>query len=150
MARHVMISAWTTYEILLRDADGKLDAAGERPFSNDLAGDGDPVQTAIQKMRLLQHHGWPDARLNLKDKRGKLLIDRADDEDPKIWILKCKPSCWRLYFCVYSDTKRIVYLYAVCKKRPDRDPADSVRARHRFDGFGGSRRSGIARFDFPA
>jgi hypothetical protein len=147
-----MISPWVTFELLLRGRDGALASDGERPFSSDLlVSGGDPLTTALQKMRLVEVHGWPDAKLSLRDKRGKGLIDRADDEkDQEIYILKCKPSCWRLYFCIYTEHHRIVYLYAVCKQKQRRNKADSVRARNRHRRIGnGPGRAGIAEFVFP-
>jgi hypothetical protein len=91
----------------------------------------------------------PDATGNLKDSRGKALIDRADEKEPAIWILKCWPSCWRLYFYVYvarddQDDRRIIYLYAKCKKKQRRDKSDSVYARRLYNGIGGPGGSGHA------
>lgn len=100
-------------------------------------------------MWVVGYHGWPKARLHMRDDRGKPLIVRADDLDPEIWILKCKPSCWRLYFHVYKESKRIVYLYAKCKKKDAQNDSDSAHARGAFNALRpGS--SGIIKFDFPA
>lgn len=133
---------WESFDIVLRESR-------RTPFREELlGGHGDKPQTALQKIRLVQAHGWPQARLELKDKRGKNLIDRADDQEPPIWILTCKPSCWRLYFHVYSSTWRIVYLYAKCKQQQSRDPRDSAIARGRLARLqpGGD---GIAPFPLP-
>jgi hypothetical protein len=108
--RYERTPPWDSFEVVLRGTDGKLDPK-QKPFSNSLtAGDGDPTHRAVQTMWLVQYHGWPKAKRVLKDGQGKPLIDRADDEKPAIWILKCKPSCWRLYFRVYEEAHQIVYL----------------------------------------
>jgi hypothetical protein len=149
MGRFAPTPPWESFEVVLRGVDRRSDREQQTPFSDELfSGDGDPIQTALQKMWLVQSHGWPEAIRQLRDGRGKPLIDRADDADPAIWILKCKPSCWRLYFHVYIAQSRIAYLYAKCKKRTRREAADSVRARRLFDGLrpGGS---ALAPFPFP-
>lgn len=143
---------WESYEVVLRGVDGELDP-GQTPFSNELfSGDGDPIVTALTKMWLVQLHGWPKARLVLKGPKGKPLIDRADDKEPPIWILKCKPSCWRLYFHVYAERARIAYLYAKCKKRTSRDAEDSANARRLVERIGprSSGGNGLVRFKFPS
>ena len=115
-----------SFELVHRKGDGEY----ERPFSEGLFGLGDQeaLKTALQKMRLLESIGWPEAKRELKNSEGKRLIARADGKDPDIWILKCKPSCWRLYFHVYPSGK-IAYLYPVCKKEWAQDPADAKYAR---------------------
>jgi hypothetical protein len=99
-------------------------------------------------MQLVQDWGWPTARDHMKDDRGKRLIAQKDDV---VWLLKCKPSCWRLYFYVRKDAteNRIVYLLAVCKQQNQEDPADAKRARAIADEIrpGGS---AITLFEFPA
>ena len=149
MKRYDPTPPWETYEVILREADGTLSEGGVRPFSQKLADHGDPITTALGKMWLVGFHGWHKARLHLVDHIGKPLIVRADSKEPEIWILKCKPSCWRLYFHVYQDSKRIVYLYAKCKKKNAQDAADAARARTVLNGLrpGGS---GIIAFEFPA
>jgi hypothetical protein len=133
---------WSIYEVLEPDADGQLvDHGSNRPVSRALAESGDPIETAISKLKLLEYHGWPAAR-------GLLDVDEADDKTPKIWILKCKPSCWRFYFHVYETRRRIVLLHVRCKKRNRRSSSDSTRARNVLGALG-ARRSGIILFEFP-
>ena len=71
-------------------------------------------------------------------------------KDDHIWLLKCKPACWRLYFYVWTNekSKRIIYVHAVCKKTDEEDPSDAREARRVFDGIrpGGS---AIRLFEFP-
>ena len=49
----------------------------------------------------------------------------------------------------YAGEKRVLYLYAKCKKKNERDDEDSQRARTIFIGVGGPRGSGIIEFSFP-
>ncbi len=79
---------------------------------------------------------------------GHALIVKKDD---RIWLLKCKPSCWRLYFYVFYKQmlrKQIIYVYAVCKKKNREDPRAAAQAERIADEIrpGGS---GITLFDFP-
>src|SRR5687768_995408 len=67
-----------------------------------LAVSGRIPRPAINKMRLVQDHGWPEARTSMKDDNGHRLIVKKNQI---IWLLKCKPSCWRLYFYVYENHK---------------------------------------------
>ena len=130
-------SGWTTYEIYERNAEGEYE---KTPFSAALAGSGVLAKPAVTKMRMVQALGWPEAKRVLKDDQGRPLVVKKDDV---IWLLKCKPSCWRLYF--YVNTQRIVYLLAVCKKNDKEDPKNAVEARRIYEG-----RSGITAFEFPA
>src|SRR5688572_9484772 len=134
---------WESFEVVLR---GTVDST---PFSDVFfSGDGDPVDTALRKMWLLQFHGWPLARTEMRDPRGKQLRDKVND-DPDLWLLKSKPSCWRLYFYVYPS-KKIVYLYAVCKKKQKRNSNDGTKARSIYlDNLAGAGDRRIVNFTFP-
>ena len=96
-------------------------------------------------MRMLQDLGWPQAKREFKDDQGRSRIVKKDD---LIWLLKCKPSCWRLYFYVNQKGKQIIYVHAVCKKQDKEDEADAREARRVADGIrpGGS---AITPFEFP-
>ena len=117
-------SLWSSWHICLLDEHSEWKRF---PVAQALAaGIGDDPDTAIQKMRLFERLGWPAAK-------GSLIVEKADDNSPEIGILKCKPSCWRLYFYVYQRTprdKRILYLLALCKKRNAQRPEDTTRARN--------------------
>ncbi len=130
-------SRTTSYEIVHKTTE-------YRPFSETLASSGVLAVQATNKMRMLQDLGWPVARYGLKDNRGKRIVVKKDDV---IWLLKCKPSCWRLYFYVYEkgNERWIIYVYAVCKKRDEEDPQDTITARSIADA-----RGPIAIFTFPA
>jgi hypothetical protein len=100
---------------------------------------------------MVEEIGWPMAKSLLKDDHGHRLIVK---KDAVIWLLKCKPTCWRLYFYVYEKEedhkdKRLIYVHAVCKKSDTEDPGDAIEARHVADEIrpGGS---AITPFQFPA
>src|SRR5258705_13250557 len=97
--RRDLSSGWTTYEVYQRDTQGKHTIT---PFSTALARPGDLPTQAVTKMRMVQDLGWPEAKRCLKDDCGHPLVVKKDD---KIWLLKCKPKCWRLYFYVYEQGK---------------------------------------------
>src|SRR5688572_9189301 len=119
---------WETFEVVLRDERGQLDT-NRRPFSAALEAGGEQPSLAIGRMWLAQYHGWPQAARSMRDDQGHAVIVRADNKTPEIWILKCKPSCWRLYFHVYKDQKRFAYLFARCKKADSQNAGDAKRAR---------------------
>jgi hypothetical protein len=137
-------STCVTYEVIHRDENGEYTVT---PFSDLLASSGITPKQAITKMRKLQDVGWLQARTHLTDDKGQRLIVRKDDV---IWLLKCKPSCWRLYFYVIDTAsfKYIVYVHAVCKKQDKEDPRESEYARRVADKIrpGGSR---VTAFEFP-
>jgi hypothetical protein len=137
-------SGWLTYEVFQRDSHGEHAIT---PFSDALAVSGILPISAINKMRMVQDLGWPAAKRVLTDDYGHALIVKKDEV---VWLLKCKPSCWRLYFYVWENAKdkRIIYLHAVCKKQDAEDPGDAAEARSVHDGIwpGGS---AITLFDFP-
>ena len=136
-------SGWGTFEVLQRESDGGYTRT---PFSNTLALSGTLPTQALTKMRMVEEIGWPEAKRVLKDDRGKPLIVKKDD---RIWLLKCKPHCWRLYFYVREETKKIIYVHAVCKKENVEDPSEATYARSVADEIqpGGS---AITPFEFPA
>src|SRR6266496_2807956 len=117
--------SWKTYEVYERDENG---AYAFTPFSAALASSGTISAQVIIKMRKVQEIGWPEAVTQLHDNKGHRLIVKKND---KIWLLKCKPACWRLYFYV-SETAmegRLIYVHAICKKTRKEDPAAAKAAR---------------------
>jgi hypothetical protein len=88
-------SEWTTYEVCDVDESGLCTAT---PFYDILASS-DGLGKAARKMLLIEEFGWPAAKLLLTDDLGRRLVVKKDD---LIWLLKCKPSCWRLYFYVWD------------------------------------------------
>jgi hypothetical protein len=137
-------SGWKTYEVFQRDGHGEYAVT---PFSDALAVSGSTPTQAITKMRMVQELGWPEAKRVLTDDQGHHLIVQ---KDKVIWLLKCKPSGWRLYFYVWKngEEKRIIYVHATCKKKDAEDPNDAAEARSVHDGI---RRGGsaITPFEFP-
>ena len=110
--RRNLSSVWNSYEVYQRDSEGNHTLT---PFSDALAAAGRRLAQPITKMRMVQEIGWPEAKRRLKDDHGRPLVVKKDDV---IWLLKCKPSCWRLYFYVYQNgnDNRIIYVHAICKK----------------------------------
>ena len=135
-------SGWSTFEVIHKDAKGEYAVT---PFSGALASSGTMPTQAITKMKMVQSLGWPEARRKLKDDQGRPIIVKKDSI---VWLLKCKPSCWRLYFYVSEKEKRITYLHAVCKQQNAEDPSDAAKARSAYDGIQ-ERGSGITAFEFP-
>jgi hypothetical protein len=121
----LMSSGWITYEIYQKDNKGDYSIT---PFSSALAASGKLPTSVLTKMRILQDIGWPEAKRVLKDDCGRPLIAK---KDAVIWLLKCKPKCWRLYFYVYKngEDRRIIYVHAVCKKANSEDANDALEAR---------------------
>lgn len=145
MALHPSLSSgWITYEVCQKDGDGNYTIT---PFSDALAVAGTRPTQAITKMRTVQNIGWPEAKRVLVDDNGRHLIAKKDDV---IWVLKCKPTCWRLYFYVWQQgkEKRIIYVRAACKKTDKEDPRDAHEARRVYQEIrpGGS---AITAFEFP-
>ena len=97
---------------------------------------------------MVQQHGWPEAKDAMKDGLGRRRIVK---KGRNIWLLKCKPSCWRLYFYVWENKgdKRIIYVLAVCKQRDEEDPNDAAEAQRIFEDIA-ARRSAITQFEFPS
>jgi hypothetical protein len=77
------------------------------------------------ELRTLQAAGIPP-----DENLGRPKVEKIREKCPKsqstndFYVLKCKPSGWRLYFIVDHDRKRFIFLYAVHKKQNGRDPAD--------------------------
>src|SRR2546422_9004174 len=87
-------SGWITYEVYQSDSARRH---GIQSFSDALAISGSLPTQPITKIRIVQSLGWPAAKWSLKDDSGRPLIVKKDDP---IWLLKCKPTCLRLYFYV--------------------------------------------------
>jgi len=137
-----LTSGWESFEVIQKDKNGMYAVL---PFSDSLASTRKLAQVH-NKIRMVQDVGWPEAKRTLRDDKGRPLIAKKDE---RIWLLKCKPSCWRLYFYVNNsgELKRIVYVYAVCKQKDEEDSQDAVKARRVADAIlpGGS---SIAPFEF--
>lgn len=116
------------FEIVIPGAGGE-----SRPFSDVLlSGVGDRPVKAIRQMVLLALAGFPPAN-------RIAAYELADDEQPRIYRLKVKPHCWRLYFWADSTKKRFVFLHAVCKKKSKSDEQDATKARDRLTRYQGGK-----------
>jgi hypothetical protein len=74
---------WGSFDVVLRGTEDGT------PCSEALlSGCGDSPKTAFQKIWNLQYHGWPDAIRLMRDNQGEPLIERPDDREPAVWILK--------------------------------------------------------------
>jgi hypothetical protein len=134
---------WSTWEAVLRQGKGPWVPVMSTAFAQ---GKGDELATTIGKMRILERLGFPAALQSVT-------LEKADRRKPAIWILKCKPSCWRLYLHLYTVSptdKRIVYLHAKCKKKDKQDPEDTARARRVLAAANRGDVGRIARFPFPS
>lgn len=113
---------WTLWEIEYRRG-----GLVERPVTDDLQGRGSSIDTkqAISKLRLLKAQGWPVPR-------GTLEIEVVASG---LYVLKCKPGFWRLYFTVIDPQRHILLLLAVAKKKWKRNPNDLTKAASRLSDY---------------
>jgi len=120
-------SDWTLWEIEYEREGGSVD----RPVTEELLAPGSSTDTkqAISKLRLLKAHGWPVPR-------GSLDIAAVSSG---MYVLKCKPGFWRLYFSVIDPQRRILLLLAVAKKKWKRNPNDLAKASRRYADYRGGR-----------
>ena len=119
---------WTTFEAITSDT-------GERPVSSAIASkgiDGAEKATATiwRLQQMIQDMGWQKARITYKYNYKKGSEPRVVHKTGALWLLKCKPSCWRLYFYVDEVQGQIVYLRAVCKKKDKEDEQDIIKAEY--------------------
>lgn len=132
-------SGWTSYEVIQKDE------AQSTPVSDALAAGGRIPVAAANKISIMEQIGWPSAKRDMRYGRGKPRIVKKSDV---IWLLKCSPDCWRLYFYVIPNKKYIVYVHAVCKRQDVEDPADAVKAKLVYDDIQAGR-SAVTPFPFP-
>jgi hypothetical protein len=118
---------WTLHEVAYQ-REGKT----ERPTTSAIVaarggrGESDgsvetPIQV-VQKLTLLEALGWPDATASLD-------IEKLD---ASLFVLKCKPTCWRVYFAVEVAQRLFILADAVCKKKWKRNPNDRKTASKRL------------------
>jgi hypothetical protein len=81
------------------------------------------LKQIFRELRLFQAAGCPPDRT-----RGNPDLQLwnggcpGEHTDTRFWVLKAKPSGWRLYFL--AEEPRLILLYAVHKKTDERDPKD--------------------------
>jgi hypothetical protein len=115
----------------------------KRPCSDAYArANTDDLVQIFRELRLLKAAGCPPNRL-----RGNPEVEIWKGRCPgahkacTFFVLKAKPSGWRLYFWLKdSQNRQLVFLYAVNKKRNDRNQEDFNRLCHTRDRVG---RSGV-------
>jgi hypothetical protein len=130
---------WATFEVVLVDEDGKMST----PFSQEIRND--RVKVA-KRMKMLEDYGWPRATQEWKVNGKKRVVPKDD----LIWLLKCTPDCWRLYFYVNENESRFIYVHAVCKKQDKEDASDLNAARRIADRLrSGNGKDWAAPFAFP-
>jgi hypothetical protein len=119
----ISLSDWTLWEIEYEREGGSVD----RPVTDELLARGSSTETkqAISKLRLLKAHGWPVPG-------GSLDIETVASG---MYVLKCKPGFWRLYFSVIDPRRRILLLLAVAKKKWKRNPNDLTKASRRLGDY---------------
>jgi len=118
---------------LLNTDDGdwellEIEVDGACPCSDALASASDHERALVdRKLRLVAAAGMPP-----DPERGRYVYERAGRYDLRrkgvritVYVLKCKPGPWRLYFYrVPGNTRQIEFLHAVQKKGRKRDPQD--------------------------
>jgi hypothetical protein len=111
---------WELLELARRDRRPCSDAycdANHRELAN-----------VLRQLSLLRAAGCPP-----EDGRGHPNYEKIgkcpfEGRAVSVYVLKAKPSSWRLYFFVADrQGRRIVFLHSVSKKRDKRDPQDLVR-----------------------
>lgn len=73
---------------------------------------------ALRKILLLPTDEWPNPR--------RAEVQRVEDD---IFVLKAKPSQWRIYFAPIDAEQRFILLLAVEKKKNERNPNDIETAK---------------------
>jgi hypothetical protein len=138
MDKAALSSGWTSYEVIHKETEAT-------PVSEAIF-NGDDRSAVVKKLLLVQELGWPEAKRLHFGAKGKNRIVQKDDI---VWLLKCTPHCWRLYFYIYKPKRWIIYLHAVCKKKDEEDPNDAIKARAAYDDINGGA-FGITLFPFPS
>ena len=132
-----------SYELAYLDTNGEPTVL---PFSKALAVNGELPTLAANRMSVVDELGWPTAMLTLH--YGPKHKKRIVKKDDAIYLLKCWPDCWRLYFYVRQDKRYFVYVHAVCKQQDEEDPADAEHARRIYDQR--ARSAGLWPVQYPA
>lgn len=111
-----------------------IDQEERRPCSDEYAEGASKheLKVIFKELRLLLAAGCPpDKTLGNPEIEPALDCLDVGASDPKIWVLKAKPSLWRLYFCVLDRRKRrLLFLFSSTRKVKGnkRDPRDPKRA----------------------
>lgn len=132
---------WRLYEVVKRD---------RRPVSEAFQ-DANSTEQAIiaRELQLLRLAGMPPDPERVRPDIQKCFKWKSPSgQQAVVYVLKAKPSPWRLYFYVQHELRIIEFIYAVAKKENRRDPKDEAACKRilagRSDGSFGS-----APFDLP-
>lgn len=132
---------WRLLEVVKRN---------RRPVSEAFQ-DANSVEQAIlaRELRLLLLAGMPPDPERVRPDIQKCFKWKSPRrQQAVVYVLKAKPSPWRLYFYVNYTSRTIEFIYAVAKKENRRDPKDEAACERvlagRADGSYGS-----AAFDIP-
>lgn len=115
---------WKLFEVVRRE---------KRPCSDQYAKNANDteLQHILSQIALVRVAGCPappDKIPANTERVGKYAV--LGEPEFAIYVLKAKPSRWRLYFIVANAAqKQIVFLHAVSKKRDRRDPKDVDRSK---------------------
>jgi hypothetical protein len=112
---------WSLLEVVDR---GRCLCSDEFLEAND-----EELARVFGELRLLRAAGCPPDETKGSPEIGKV-TGKCKGEHAKstFYVLKAKPTGWRLYFMIQSREQReVVFLYAVCKKEDRRDPEDFHR-----------------------
>jgi hypothetical protein len=148
-------SGWTTWEVVYKSSRNEW---SERPVSDSIIASGNEAVGAFNKTSMVEEMGWPEAwhELFFSTGKGNQRKPRIVRKKNGIYLLKCTPNPWRLYFYVSQnperdDPNRIVYVYAFYKDQYEEDDAtEDAAARVRNDIFSSDgSRIAIAPFAFP-
>jgi hypothetical protein len=142
-------SEWRVDQVYSIGGDGRDRLIIEQEF----AANASQALAGLQKLGMLKARGWPAALTDWHYNRGSKTerrIEKVDDGPPPIFLLKCKPSCWRIYFHVTEEKPpeakvalhkgtpqpryagSFLVLRVVCKRQQKRDPGDITDARGRL------------------
>lgn len=119
---------WELFELVRR---------GRRPCSDAYADDAnnEELHNVLSQLQLLRAAGCPADRE--KGQPNYQFVGKHSLESGRtvaVYVLKAKPSRWRLYYFVDDlERKRIVFLHAVSKKTDKRDPEDLKRCKRLLD-----------------
>lgn len=109
---------WTLLEIVRQ--------TGRKPFS--AAWEGADVKDRVmiyRESRLLAGAGVPAAEGRVRPNYDRWSLNcPGDSKKSTFYVLKARPSGWRLYFAADEKSRTILFLWAVNKKCDPRDRSD--------------------------
>src|SRR5712691_8397550 len=95
-------SEWRVEQVYSIDGDGRERLLVEEEFRANSS----QAPAGLRKLGMLKAYGWPGALTDWHYNRGgknEARIEKVDDGPPPVFLLKGKPSCWRIYFHVIEE-----------------------------------------------